>query len=47
MKPNLENKNKLLIIINEKKGNERNSPSISFQTLPKDEPNLKNKKLLL
>jgi hypothetical protein len=35
MKPNLEDKKKLLII-NEKKGNERNLPEVPFRTLLKD-----------
>ena len=36
IKLNLEDKKKLLII-NEKKGNERNLPEVPFRTLPKDE----------
>jgi hypothetical protein len=39
MKPNLEDKKKFLVIINEKikKKNQRKSPSVPFRTLLKDE----------
>jgi hypothetical protein len=50
MKPNLEDKKKFLVIINEKikKKNQRKSPSVPFRTLLKDEAKSRRyKKLLL
>ena len=43
IKPNLENKKKLLIIINEKiKKNQRNSPSVPFRKMKPNLEDIKN-----